>query len=70
MLITRSIALFLLAAVSEIGGCRLVWLGVREHRGWWPAVRRRASRRACTAGPRPSPSAGSARRRLRGRAGS
>jgi small multidrug resistance family-3 protein len=30
----RSILLFLLAALAEIGGCWLVWQGVREHRGW------------------------------------
>ncbi|MEU2349913.1 YnfA family protein [Modestobacter sp. NPDC049651] len=30
----RSIALFLLAAVLEIGGAWLVWQGLREHRGW------------------------------------
>jgi small multidrug resistance family-3 protein len=29
----RSVPLFLLAAVFEIGGCWLVWQGVREHRG-------------------------------------
>jgi small multidrug resistance family-3 protein len=29
----RSIALFLLAAVCEIGGAWLIWQGVREHRG-------------------------------------
>ena len=29
----RSIALFLLAALAEIGGAWLVWQGVREHRG-------------------------------------
>lgn len=29
----RSIALFLLAAVAEIGGAYLVWIGIREHRG-------------------------------------
>ncbi|GLY85445.1 YnfA family protein [Actinoallomurus iriomotensis] len=34
MLVLRSIALFLLAAVFEIGGAWLVWQGVREHRGW------------------------------------
>ncbi len=34
MLIARSIALFLAAAVLEIGGAWLVWQGVREHRGW------------------------------------
>lgn len=34
MLIARSIVLFVLAAVLEIGGAWLVWQGVREHRGW------------------------------------
>jgi small multidrug resistance family-3 protein len=29
----RSITLFLAAAVAEIGGAYLVWLGLREHRG-------------------------------------
>lgn len=29
----RSIALFLLAAVAEIGGAYLVWIGLREHKG-------------------------------------
>ena len=29
----RSIVLFLLAAVAEIGGAWMVWQGVREHRG-------------------------------------
>lgn len=29
----RSVALFLLAALFEIGGAWLVWQGVREHRG-------------------------------------
>ncbi len=33
MVILRSIALFLLAALAEIGGAWLVWQGVREHRG-------------------------------------
>ncbi|MGP4003816.1 YnfA family protein [Streptomyces sp. 8N706] len=33
MLIARSIALFALAALLEIGGAWLVWQGVREHRG-------------------------------------
>ena len=36
MMIIRSIALFLLAALAEIGGAWLVWQGVREHKGlWW-----------------------------------
>lgn len=34
MLILRSIALFVLTALFEIGGAWLVWQGVREHRGW------------------------------------
>ena len=33
MLIARSIALFILAAVAEIGGAWLIWQGVREQRG-------------------------------------
>ncbi len=33
MTVVRSIALFALAAVAEIGGAWLVWQGVREHRG-------------------------------------
>ncbi|WP_026877292.1 YnfA family protein [Jiangella gansuensis] len=33
MTVVRSIALFLLAAVAEIGGAWLVWQGIREHRG-------------------------------------
>jgi small multidrug resistance family-3 protein len=35
MMIVRSIGLFLLAALAEIGGAWLVWQGVREHRGVW-----------------------------------
>jgi small multidrug resistance family-3 protein len=34
MLVARSVALFALAALFEIGGAWLVWQGVREHRGW------------------------------------
>ncbi|GGL00298.1 hypothetical protein GCM10010094_71180 [Streptomyces flaveus] len=34
MLVARSAALFVLAALFEIGGAWLVWQGVREHRGW------------------------------------
>ena len=33
MTVAKSIALFVLAAVAEIGGAWLVWQGVREHRG-------------------------------------
>ena len=29
----RSIALFVVAALAEIGGAYLVWLGIKEHRG-------------------------------------
>jgi small multidrug resistance family-3 protein len=32
--IVRSLALFVVAALAEIGGAWLVWQGVREHRGW------------------------------------
>jgi small multidrug resistance family-3 protein len=39
VLVARSIALFAVAAVLEIGGAWLVWQGVREHRGWlWAGV--------------------------------
>ncbi|AWZ03425.1 MULTISPECIES: YnfA family protein [unclassified Streptomyces] len=34
MLVARSLALFALAALFEIGGAWLVWQGVREHKGW------------------------------------
>ncbi|MFB7341293.1 YnfA family protein [Streptomyces hydrogenans] len=34
MTIARSIALFALAALFEIGGAWLVWQGIREHKGW------------------------------------
>ena len=34
MQIARSLALFALAALCEIGGAWLVWQGLREHRGW------------------------------------
>lgn len=33
MLAARSIALFVVAALFEIGGAWLVWQGVREHKG-------------------------------------
>jgi small multidrug resistance family-3 protein len=33
MTIARSLLLFVLAALAEIGGAWLVWQGVREHRG-------------------------------------
>lgn len=33
MLILRSTALFVVAAIAEIGGVWLVWQAVREHRG-------------------------------------
>ncbi|WP_328988463.1 YnfA family protein [Kribbella sp. NBC_01245] len=39
MTIARSIALFVLAAIAEIGGAWLIWQGWREHRGlWWIAA--------------------------------
>jgi small multidrug resistance family-3 protein len=33
VLVVRSLVLFLLAAVAEIGGAWLIWAGVRERRG-------------------------------------
>ncbi|MBO0876191.1 MAG: YnfA family protein [Pseudonocardia sp.] len=33
MTVLRSVTLFVLAAIAEIGGAWLVWQGVREHRG-------------------------------------
>lgn len=33
-MILRSLLLFALAAIAEIGGAWLVWQGLREHRGW------------------------------------
>lgn len=33
MSLVRSIGLFVVAAIAEIGGAWLVWQGVREHRG-------------------------------------
>ncbi|MGW0228689.1 YnfA family protein [Actinopolymorpha singaporensis] len=33
MTVTRSLILFVVAALAEIGGAWLVWQGVREHRG-------------------------------------
>ncbi len=33
MTVLRSIVLFVVAAIAEIGGAWLVWQGVREHRG-------------------------------------
>lgn len=33
MLLARSIVLFVVAAIAEIGGAWLIWQGVREHRG-------------------------------------
>ncbi|MGW0476297.1 YnfA family protein [Streptomyces coeruleorubidus] len=34
MTVLRSVALFVVAAVFEIGGAWLVWQGLREHKGW------------------------------------
>ena len=39
MLVARSLLLFAVAAVAEIGGAYLVWQGLREGRGWpWVAA--------------------------------
>ena len=38
MTLARSLSLFVLAALAEIGGAWLIWQGWREHRGlWWIA---------------------------------
>jgi small multidrug resistance family-3 protein len=34
MVVLRSVVLFVVAALAEIGGAWLVWQAVREHRGW------------------------------------
>ncbi|MER5202179.1 YnfA family protein [Streptomyces sp. NPDC002825] len=34
MTFARSVALFVVAALFEIGGAWLVWQGIREHKGW------------------------------------
>ncbi|GMA23657.1 UPF0060 membrane protein [Luteimicrobium album] len=34
MTVARSIVLFVVAALFEIGGAWLVWQGLREHKGW------------------------------------
>lgn len=34
MTVTRSILLFVLAAIAEIGGAWLMWQGIRDSRGW------------------------------------
>ena len=36
--VARSVLLFALAAVAEIGGAYLVWIGLRDGRGAWVAV--------------------------------
>ena len=33
MSVARAVALFIVAAIAEIGGAWLIWQGVREHRG-------------------------------------
>jgi small multidrug resistance family-3 protein len=32
--VLKSVVLFVVAAVLEIGGAWLVWQGIRDHRGW------------------------------------
>ncbi|MFE9446206.1 YnfA family protein [Streptomyces sp. NPDC006602] len=34
MTVARSVALFVAAALFEIGGAWLMWQGIREHKGW------------------------------------
>lgn len=36
--VARSVALFVVAAIAEIGGAYLVWQAVREKRGWTLAL--------------------------------
>jgi Uncharacterised BCR, YnfA/UPF0060 family len=36
--VARSIALFGVAAVAEIGGAYLVWQAIREGQAWWLAL--------------------------------
>ncbi|MBC7306202.1 MAG: YnfA family protein [Dietzia sp.] len=39
MAVSRSLLLFAVAALAEIGGAWLVWQGIREQRGWvWVGV--------------------------------
>lgn len=39
MTVARSVVLFAVAALLEIGGAWLIWQGWREHRGlWWVAA--------------------------------
>ena len=37
MTITKSVILFVLAGIAEIGGAWLIWQTVREDRTWWLA---------------------------------
>jgi small multidrug resistance family-3 protein len=37
-MVARSVLLFVIAAIAEIGGAYLVWQAVREGRGWWFAL--------------------------------
>lgn len=34
MTVMKSLLLFAMAALAEIGGAWLIWQGVREHKGW------------------------------------
>jgi small multidrug resistance family-3 protein len=34
MNVVKSLVLFAMAALAEIGGAWLIWQGVREHKGW------------------------------------
>ncbi|WP_329406337.1 YnfA family protein [Streptomyces sp. NBC_00704] len=34
MTVVRSVSLFVVAALFEIGGAWMMWQGIREHRGW------------------------------------
>ncbi len=38
MIVARSLILFVVAAIAELGGCWLIWQALREHRSWLLAV--------------------------------
>lgn len=38
MIMIRSIWIFLLAAILEIGGCYLIWIWLREYKSFWYGI--------------------------------
>lgn len=71
MTVIASVALFVVAAVAEIGGAYLVWEGIRERHGWpfvvagVPALGRVRVRRDVPAVPARRSDPGRLRRRVR-----